>query len=201
MVFGAGESIEAVYFPHDGLVSLVIHLADGGMIEVGLTGRDSVVGVSSGFGNKIALSTAVAQVTGRGSILHVDRFCELAERSASFRAILARHQNLLLAKVQQSAACNATHPLEERLARWLLRCRDLLRSDDIPLTQEYIAQLLGVRRTTITVVAGTLQEAGVIKYRRGQIHIRDLDGLKETACECYATLKRHSDRLLGQPEA
>jgi CRP-like cAMP-binding protein len=201
MIFAAGDPIEAVYFPHDGLVSLVIGLSTGEMIEVGMIGRDSLVGVSSAFGNKIALSRAVAQITGRGSVLHVDRFCDLAERSTAFRAILARHQNLVLAQAQQSAACNATHPLEARLARCLLRCRDLLHSEHIPLTQEYIAEMLGVRRTTVTLVARTLQKAGLIQYTRGHIRIDDLDGLRESACECYATLKGHFDRLLGTVKA
>ena len=162
-----------------------------------MIGRDSLVGGSSAFGNKIALSRAVAQITGRGSVLHVDRLCDLAERSTAFRAILARHQNLVLAQAQQSAACNATHPLEARLARCLLRCRDLLHSEHIPLTQEYIAEMLGVRRTTVTLVARTLQKAGLIQYTRGHIRIDDLDGLRESACECYAILKGHFDRLLG----
>jgi CRP-like cAMP-binding protein len=201
ILFAAGDTIDAIYFPDDGLVSFVSDLSTGEIIEVGMVGRDSVVGITSAFGNKTALSRAVVQIPGRGSVLHVGRFCDLAERSATFRAVVTRHQNLMLAQARQSAACNATHPLEARLARWLLRCKDLLHSEDIPLTQEYMAELLGVRRTTVTLVAKTLQKAGLIEYRRGHIRIQDLDGLRESACECYATLKAHSDRLLGTPTA
>jgi CRP-like cAMP-binding protein len=117
ILFAAGDAIDAIYFPHDGLVSFVSDLSTGEMIEVGMVGRDSVVGITSAFGNKTALSKAVVQVTGRGSVLHVDRFCDLAERSATFRAIVTRHQNLMLVQARQSAACNAIHPLEARLAR------------------------------------------------------------------------------------
>jgi CRP-like cAMP-binding protein len=102
-----------------------------------------------------------------------------------------------LAQAQQSAACNATHTLEERLSRWLLRCRDLLDSDEIPLTQEFLAEMLGVRRTSVTLVASALQRSGLIQYRRGHIRLLDLEGLRESACECYATIKAHAGRLLG----
>jgi CRP-like cAMP-binding protein len=94
-----------------------------------------------------------------------------------------------LAQAQQAAACNAAHPLEARLSRWLLRCQDLLGSADLPLTQEFLAGMLGARRTSVTVVAGTLQQAGLIRYRRGRIRVIDLEGLRESACECYESIK------------
>jgi Crp-like helix-turn-helix protein len=120
------------------------------MIESAMIGR---VGGSAAFDNQVSLNRVIVQVTGAASALNVDRFRELAQRSESFRAKLARHEHFVLAQAQQSAACNATHTLEERLCRWLLRCRDLLDSDDIPLTGEFLAEMLGVRRTSVTLVA------------------------------------------------
>ena len=114
------------------------------------------------------------------------------------RTALFRHEQIVLVQAQQSAACNATHTVEARLARWLLRCRDLQGSDDLLLTQEFVAEMMGVRRTSVSVVANTLQQAGFIRYRRGHIRILNLEGLQETACECYQTIKTHSDRLLGE---
>jgi CRP-like cAMP-binding protein len=164
-----------------------------------MVGRDSLVGGSSAFDNKISLNRAVAQVAGSASVLDVDRFCDLASQSDTFRAKLARHEQFILAQAQQTGACNATHTLEARLARWLLRCLDLLRSEDIHLTQEFLAQMLGVRRTSVSIVANTLQQAGLIRYRRGHIRVLNVEGLKDCSCECYQTLKSLSDRLLGSP--
>jgi DNA-binding MarR family transcriptional regulator len=108
------------------------------------------------------------------------------------------HEPLILVQAQQSAACNAAHTIDARLARWLLRCRDLQGSDDLLLTQEFIAEMLGVRRTSVSVVANTLQQAGLIRYRRGHIRILDLEGLQDTACECYQTVKSQAERLLKE---
>jgi CRP-like cAMP-binding protein len=110
--------------------------------------------------------------------------------------LFGAHEQALLAQAQQSAACNAAHVIESRLARWLLRAADLHGSDELPLTQEYIAQMLGVRRTSVTVVARTLQQAGMIRYRRGHIKLLDMPALQETACECYQTIKLNYDALL-----
>jgi CRP-like cAMP-binding protein len=197
VLFESGDTINAVYFPHTALISLVVDLASGEMIEAAMIGRDSVAGGSAAFDNHISLNRAVVQVGGQASILDVVHFRALVEQSDTFRAKLARHEHFLLAQAQQSAACNATHPLEARLARWLLRCRDLLRHDEIALTQEYLAEMLGVQRTSVSIVAHSLQNAGLIQYRRGHIRIIDLDGLRDSACECYRTLQSHSTRLLG----
>jgi CRP-like cAMP-binding protein len=202
VLYERGDTIKAVYFPHRGLISLVVDLASGDMIEAAMIGRDSLVGGSSAFDNQISLNRAVVQVAGVASVLDVDHFRDLAQRSDTFRAKLARHEQFVLAQAQQSAACNAAHTLEARLSRWLLRCHDLLGSDDIALTQEYLAEMLGVRRTSVSLVAHTLQKAGFIRYRRGHIRVTDLDGLKDSACECYTTIRAHADRLLGpRPEA
>jgi CRP-like cAMP-binding protein len=197
VLYEAGDTIKAVYFPHCGIISLVVDLASGDMIEAAMIGRDSLAGGSSAFDNQISLNRAVVQVAGVASILDVERFRELAQLSDTFRATLARHEQFILAQAQQSAACNAAHTLEARLSRWLLRCHDLLGSDDIALTQEFLAEMLGVRRTSVSIVANTLQKAGLIGYRRGHIKVIDLDGLRDSACECYTTIRAHAEHLLG----
>jgi CRP-like cAMP-binding protein len=197
VLFETGDTIETVYFPLSGVVSVVVDLANGQMIEAAMIGRDSLLGGSAAFDNRVSLNRVVVQVAGAAAALNVNRIRDLAQQSELFRAKLVRHEQFLLAQAQQSAACNATHTLEARLCRWLLRCRDLLESDDIPFTQECLAEMLGVRRTSVTLVAKALQNSGLIRYRRGHIKLLDLEGVRESACECYGTIKTHADRLLG----
>jgi CRP-like cAMP-binding protein len=197
VLFEAGDLIQRVYFPHSGVISLVVNLADGQMIEAAMVGRDSVVGASAALDGRVALNTGIVQVSGTGSILDIDTFRSVAERSVAFRTTLIRHEQILFAQAQQSAACNASHTIEARLSRWLLWTRDLSGSNTLGLTQEFLAQMLGVRRTSVSLVANTLQNAGLIRYSRGRIEITDLDGLREASCECYGRLAAHRDRLLG----
>lgn len=197
VLFEAGDTVTHIYFPHSGVISLVVELADGQMIEAAMIGRDSLVGGSSALDGKIALNKGIVQIPGAASILAVGRLRKAADASVSFRTTLIRHEQVLLVQAQQSAACNASHAVEARLARWLLRSRDLSGDDMLELTQEFLAQMLGVRRTSVTLVARTLQQAGLIKYRRGKVQITDLEGLRETACECYETVKAQYDRLLN----
>jgi CRP-like cAMP-binding protein len=200
VLFEAGDTIKAIYLPHTGIVSIVVDLASGEMIETAMIGRDSLVGGSAAVADDdIALNRAVVQVAAVASVVDVGAFRGLAQQSHTFHATLARHRQFILAQAQQSAACHAAHTLEARLSRWLLRCHDLLGSDDIPLTQEFLAAMLGVRRTSVTVVANTLQQAGFIRYRRGHIRVIDLEGLRESACECYETVRGQGQRLLGNP--
>ncbi len=197
VLFEAGDEINRVIFPHAGIVSLVVELSSGETIEAAMIGREGVVGGASTLNSRISICRAIVQISGAGSAVEVDHVRSLAAQSADFRMTLIRHEQLLLAQAQQSAACNAAHTIEARLSRWLLRCRDLVGSEDLPLTQEFIAQMLGVRRTSVSIVANTLQQAGLIRYRRGHIRVLDLEGLSESACECYATVRSHSDRLIG----
>src|SRR5438270_5995123 len=197
LLFESGGTVNRVYFPHSGIVSLVVELKTGDMIEAAMVGREGVVGGLAALDHNISISRAIVQVAGSASAVEVDAVRRLGEQSAAFRTILIKHEQVLLAQSQQSAACNATHTLEARLSRWLLRCRDLLASDEIALTQEFVAQMLSVRRTSVSVVANTLQQAGLIKYKRGNIRLLDLEGLQESACECYGTVKALSDRLIG----
>jgi len=197
VLFEAGDTIKAVYFPHTGIVSIVVDLASGETIETAMIGRDSLVGGSAALDDDIALNRAVVQVAGVASVVDVGTFRGLAQQSHTFHATMARHRQFILAQAQQSAACNAAHTLEARLSRWLLRCRGLLGSDDIPLTQEFLAEMLGARRTSVTLVASALKQAGFIQYRRGHISVIDVEGLRDSACECYKTNKAQGKRLIG----
>jgi CRP-like cAMP-binding protein len=197
VLFEVGTPIHQVYFPHSGVVSLVVELASGETIESAMIGRESIVGASAGLNGEISVCKAIVQIAGSASVLDSHRLRELAASSMTARAALFRHEQIVLVQAQQSAACNATHTVEARLARWLLRCRDLQGGDDLPLTQEFIAEMLSVRRTSVSAVANTLQQAGFIRYRRGHIRILDLEGLRETACECYQSVKIQAERLLG----
>ena len=197
VVAEAGSGIKRVYFPHSGVISLVVELKVGEMIETAMVGRDGVVNAASALDGNVSLNKGIVQVAGAASILGVQQLRNLAEKLKSFRALIIRHEQVLFAQSQQSAACNASHSVENRMCRWLLRMRDLAGSDDLRLTQEFLAKLLCVRRPSVSIVANTLQKAGLIRYRRGHIRLLDVNGLREGSCECYGTVKAHYVRLLS----
>jgi CRP-like cAMP-binding protein len=193
----AGSPLTHVYLPHSGAISMMVRLSDGQTVEVATIGRDSVFGAGVALdGDGISLSSAVVVLPGTASVLDAADFRAAADRSVTFRAMAARHEQALLALAQQSAACNASHSVEARLSRWLLRARDLCGSETLPLTQEFLAQLIGVQRNAISIVAHALQRAGIISYSRGCIDITNANGLRETACECYGAVNAHRRRLL-----
>jgi len=192
----ADEALKRAYLPHRGVISLVVKLTKGDNIQVAMIGRDSIFGAFSALGEPSALSSAVVLVPGEASTADVDRLRAAADRSATFRAALIRHGLAVFAQIQQTAGCNASHTVESRLARCLLQTRDLSGSDKLVLTQESMAQMIGARRNSVSLVANTLQQANVIHYSRGHIEISNLDGLSRTACECYAMVKAQYDRLL-----
>ncbi|MGZ5876332.1 MAG: Crp/Fnr family transcriptional regulator [Bradyrhizobium sp.] len=196
LLFDAGDPVNWVYFPHGGVISLVVGLGDGQMIEAAMVGRDGVVGGAAALDGKVALNRGLVQIEGIASILDVGILRKAAERSPHFRTTLIRHEQALFAQAQQSAACNASHTVEARLSRWLLRSRELAGSNTLGLTQEFVAQMLGVRRTSVSLVANTLQNAGLIRYSRGRIQVTNLDGLRAASCECYGRVKAQYDRLL-----
>jgi CRP-like cAMP-binding protein len=197
VLFETGDLIERAYLPHSGIISLVVGLKGGELIEAAMVGRDSIVGAASALDGKIALNKAIVQIEGTASVIDIDELRKVADQNVSFRTTLNRHEQTLFAQAQQSAACNVTHAVEVRLARWLLRSRDLTGSDHLQFTQEFLAEMLGVRRTSVSLVAGKLQEAGLIKYQRGHVAILNLEGLQEATCECYGTVSAHYERLLG----
>jgi CRP-like cAMP-binding protein len=194
----AGEPIEHVYFPQSGMISLLVVTKDGGAIEAATIGREGAAGIHAGLGKRTAFTRAVMQVPGKVSYMPAERFRQAAEKSEIIRDIISRYSELLWAESQQISACNAQHSAEERLSRWMLQTRDRIESDTLPLTQEFLSEMLGVRRTTVTLVARALQASGLIKYRRGVIHIENVEGLKQAACECSAIVdQKNLPRMLG----
>lgn len=193
----AGDVIERMYFPHDGVISFVVGMSDGRFVEAGMFGRNSVVSPGAALDGPIALNQAVVQAKGWGSVIDISIMRRLAREHEPIRVALASHEQMMTAHCQQVAACNALHELEARLSRWLLQSADLLNSDTLPLTQEYISQMLGVNRSSVTLVAKRLQQAGLIAYNRGIVRIADRDGLIDTSCECYAAINAHIYRLSG----
>jgi CRP-like cAMP-binding protein len=192
-----GETLERAYFPHRGVISLVVKLAKGEHVQVAMVGRGSLLGTLSTMGDAEALNTAVVLVPGVASVMDLDRLRIAAEQSPTLRTLLTRHGLAVYAQVQQTAGCNAAHPVEARLSRCLLHTHDLSGDYRLLLTQEAMAQMIGARRNSVSLVANTLQQADFIHYSRGHIQILNLDGLRQTACECYATVKAQYDRLLG----
>lgn len=193
----AGAPLTHIYLPHCGAVSLMVHLAEGQTVEVAMIGRDSVLHAAAALADGIALTDAVVLLPGSASVLDISTLREAADRSALLRNLLGRHEQALFAQAQQSAVCNASHSVEARLSRWLLRARDLCDSETLPLTQELLAQLIGVQRNAVSIVAHALQRAGIIRYSRGHIDIKNVEGLRETSCECYDAVRTQNRRLLN----
>jgi CRP-like cAMP-binding protein len=188
LIHRAGDPIEHVYFPGGGFCSVLTVLKDGGMVEVATIGREGMVGVSAVLdGNPVSSTSMVQGETDTCYRMKADAFRREMERRGAFYELLTHYAQALIGFIMQSTACNAVHSVEQRLARWLLMARDRMGSDDFPLTQEFVAMMLGASRPTVTIVASTLQKAGLITYRRGQIKIVDGDKLEEASCECYRT--------------
>ena len=188
ILFDTGDEVSQVYFPTTCVISLVVTLSTGETIEAAMVGRDGAVGISAALDGRISLSRAIIQIGGEGLACDIETLKKAAMESPSMLSLLIRHEQTVYAQAQQSAACNISHTVDARLARWMLRARDLSRNDNLPFTQEFLAEMLGVRRTSVSLTAHTLQQAGLIKYRRGNIRITNLEGLQETACECHATI-------------
>ncbi|MBR0898821.1 Crp/Fnr family transcriptional regulator [Bradyrhizobium tropiciagri] len=196
----ADELLQLTYMPHKGVISLVVKLGRGERVQVAMVGRDSIYGAFAGLGEAPTLSSAVALVPGVTSTIEVKALRAAAALSPTLRAMLIRHGLAVYAQIQQTAGCNAVHTVESRLARCLLQTRDLSGSNKIVLTQEAMAQMIGARRNSVSLVAHTLQQANFIHYSRGHIEITNADGLSRTACECYATVKAQYAGLLSCQE-
>jgi CRP-like cAMP-binding protein len=193
-----GEAIKYVYFPQSGMISLMTVMQNGNSVETATVGREGAMGAMSGLGSRIAPHRAVVQIEGIASRIAAARFEAAANGSASIKDLIVRYSDFLMMMIQQSAGCNALHGLEARLCRWLLQAQDRNDSNRLPLTQEFLSQVLGVRRTTLTMIAGKLQKAGLIRYRRGNIEIMDQIGLEAKACECYALVRRRGEEVFSK---
>jgi CRP-like cAMP-binding protein len=191
-----GDDITKVYFPHSGIVSFVVELVDGAVVQTGMVGRDGVIGAAQALDDKRSINRIIVQVT--GTALMIDRLPlrRLIEKGSAIQKVFASHEQFFVADIQQTAACNACHSADARMARWLLRMRDLA-GDHLAITQDYLAAMIGVRRSTVSESAILLQRAGVLKYVRGRVHIENVDLLKKHACECHQVVRENYLTLLG----
>ncbi len=191
------ERIEAVYFIESGWASVVAPLSDGMQAEVGLVGREGMVGLPLFGGVETAFAETYMQAGGTGLQMEATAFQREANNNADLRRQLFRYNEAMHAQTAQTAACNGRHDLEQRLARWLLMAHDRTDGDELLITQEFLSLMLCVYRPSVTVVAGVLQRAGIIRYSKGNITILDRDALEATACDCYRTVQNCFDYLLG----
>jgi hypothetical protein len=166
------------------------------MVEAGMAGKNSVVGGAAALDGRLGINQAIVQVPGSSLTIDAGVLSKLVSESDTLRAALMRHELMNYALTQQIAACNARHELEERFCRWLMQARDLLECDTLRLTQEFLAQMLGVQRSSVTIIARKLQESGLIKYKRGHIEVLDPVHLRDASCECYETINHHFERLI-----
>ncbi len=201
ILYDAGQPIAHVYFPLSGVISLLITLKAGETVEVATTGNEGVVGTSLLLGTERSSFKAVCQVTGQALKMRADAFRRSVEEHPELGALVRRYAQALVDQIAQTTACNHVHSVQARMCRWLLMTHDRVGADEFHLTQEFLAQMLGVRRPSVTVAAGLLQKAGLIRYQRGRIRITDRPGLESGACECYETVRQEFDRLLTPAHA
>ncbi|MGJ5629117.1 Crp/Fnr family transcriptional regulator [Nostoc sp. CALU 1950] len=197
VIYEPGKPITQVYFPQNAVVSIVTSMKDGSMVEVGIVSNEGMVGIPIILGGNTTTTKAFVQVSGIGMQMDADVLKTEFDRGGAIQNLLLRYIRAVYSELTQGCACNRLHTLEERLARWLLTVSDRLESENFPLTQEFIAQMLGVRRSGVTVAASTLSRAGMIRYQRGQINILNRENLEATSCECYRVIQNEFARLLG----
>jgi CRP-like cAMP-binding protein len=191
-------TIHSLYFPRTAVLSLLTPLAEDLPVEAATVGREGMAGTPVVLGVRVTHVQAIAQVPGRAARMDAERFAtHLRQRDGALFPLLLRYAQALQEQTAQSVACNRRHAIEERCARWLLMTADRVGADQFPLTQEFLAFMLGVRRASVTVAAGMLQQAGLIQYHRGRITVLDRGRLEAASCECYAVVRRRYDKLLG----
>ncbi|MEO7103764.1 MAG: Crp/Fnr family transcriptional regulator [Gemmatimonadaceae bacterium] len=196
-IFQPGDTVSRVYFPLDSVISMMAPVG-GGWGEVATVGQEGMIGLPMLFGTEMANMRCFVQIGGRTAAAPADKFVELLKIDDTLRSVLLRYAHAMFTQVGQSVVCNQRHSLCQRCARWLLMTHDRVPGDQFHLTHEYLAVMLGVRRAGVTVAAGNLQKAGLIRYKRGEIVIIDRAGLEAESCECYRLVADVYDRLIGQ---
>jgi CRP-like cAMP-binding protein len=197
VVYEFGGHLDYVYFPTTSIVSLLYTMENGASAEMGLTGNDGVVGIALFMGGGTMPNRAVVQSAGGAIRMKVKLLQDEFARGGKFQNLLLRYTQALITQISQTAVCNRLHTVEQQLCRWLLLSHDRVKADELIMTQELIADMLGVRREGVTVAAGRLQDTGAISYARGHIRILDRQKLEDTVCECYRVVKDEFDRLLA----
>ena len=201
VLYEMGEPITQIYFPLTALVSLMIVLEDGKQVEMAAVGREGVAGLPVALGSETDGHVAMAQIPGSALRMETGAFRAALAATPALQQQLGRYALVLLTQSGQAAACNGLHALAERCARWLLEAHDRVGADQFLLTQDFLAAMLGVRRPSVTLAAGMLQQAGYITYHRGRVTVLDRTGLEAASCECYDAIHAETDRLLGSPGA
>ncbi|MGE5537235.1 MAG: Crp/Fnr family transcriptional regulator [Gemmatimonas sp.] len=196
VLFEQGRPIHRAYFPHDGFISLVSVFEDGPIIETATVGREGMAGSPLFVENKGSPTRAVVQVPGCCTIVPTRALQRAMADSAPLRGVIGNYIHAFLTQTMQTVACNATHSCEERLAKWLLMSADRVSGDRVPLTQEFLAQMLGVGRQTVSTVAGKLQSLGVIEYSRGKLAITNRRALERVSCDCYGVIRDAYEAVL-----
>jgi CRP-like cAMP-binding protein len=196
IIYEAEEPITQVYFPHKSVISIVSTMENGSTVEVGLVSNEGMVGIPVILGGNSTTTTAIVQIPDSAMRMNADVLKTMFDQGGPLQTLLLRYIQARFTDIAQGCACNRLHTLDERLARWLLTVSDRLQSDDFPLTQEFISQMLGVRRSGVTVAANSLSRAGLISYHRGQINILNREALEATSCECYQVIRDEFARLL-----
>jgi CRP-like cAMP-binding protein len=195
-LYESGDMLRNIYFPTDAIVSLLYVLKDGASAEIAVVGNDGAIGVALFMGGETTTNRAIVQSAGSAYQMTGARLKDEFERHGELLHILLRYTQALITQMAQTAVCNRHHSVDQQLCRWLLLSLDRLQSDKLTMTQELIANMLGVRREGVTEAAGKLQKLGVIKYRRGEITVQDRSRLEQLCCECYGVVKTETDRLL-----
>jgi CRP-like cAMP-binding protein len=195
-VFEPDRPSQHVYFPLSAVISVLAKMQDGVAVEIATVGREGMVGLEIFLGGEQMPASAFCQIAGRAARIDADAFREVVRDSAPLTTLLLRYTQATLTELGQSVACNRVHLLEERCARWLLMTHDRVPGDHFDLTQEFLAEMLGVRRPSVSITASILQRAGFIRYNRGRIEIVDRAGLESVACECYGVIAREYERLI-----
>jgi CRP-like cAMP-binding protein len=190
--------IQYVYFPHQSIISIINILKNEARVEMTIIGSEGMLGTSLLTGDDQSPYQAIVQIADGGMRMEATAFIKECKENLEFQAMALRYSQALFIQVAQTAACNTLHPIVQRLARWLLMSQDRIKSDTLKLTQEFISTMLGVQRVGVTLAAGTLQKAGIIEYRRGKVTILRREELEKATCECYATIKAETLRLLPQ---
>lgn len=198
LLYDPGDRIDTVYFPIDGVISLMTLMENGAAIESATIGREGALGLMAAVAPRQSLSRAIVQTPTRALRMGAAQLHDAWEKSPPLRDLIDRHNEALFGHTIQSVACNALHSVESRFCRWLLTCHDRISSDTVALTQEFLADMLGVQRTTVTAVARSLQEKGAIRYRRGVVDIMDRGILEQLTCECYGVITKTYERLLPE---
>ena len=199
VLYESGDLLRHVYFPTDCIVSLLFVMEDGASAEIAVVGNEGLIGVALFMGGETTPSRAIVQSAGYAYRLAGQRLKDEFNRNGGMHILLLRYTQSLITQMAQTAVCNRHHSLDQQLSRWLLLSLDRLSSNELTMTQELIANMLGVRREGVTEAAGKLQKLGVIEYSRGKITVLDRPKMEQLCCECYAVVKKETDRLLPQP--